>query len=400
MSKHVFAPGNRWLIGYLAFLSAFAPLSTDLFLPALPSMAEAFHTTAAISSLIISCFLLIFALSMLFWGPLSDKYGRKPILVIGAALYVVSSVGIVWSGTVGQLIGWRCVQAVGSGAVSAMSLAIVKDVLRGRVMEKVVTFIQTITILAPMLAPVVGGVVLLFTDWRGIFWCLTACGLLALAGTLALSETLAKPVQTSLWGALGRIPVVLQHRQFTALLLIFSATCMPFMAYVAVSAYVFQSYFGLSAQAYSYFFALNAAASLAGPLLHERFFRHGSQVLVLGTYLLLTCLSGVLLMTFGSSSAVIFAVLCLPMSFCTSALRPPSTILLMQQIRSDNGTVTALINSSALLFGSLGMFVCALSFWENSIIAQGAIACLVGLVTLVAWLAMNRQKMQVTAEVV
>lgn len=80
-----------------------------------------------------------------------------------------------------------------SGAVSSMSLAVVKDILRGAAMEKVVTWIQTVTILAPMLAPVAGGGLLLLTDWRGIFWCLAGCGLLALAGGLALRETRARP---------------------------------------------------------------------------------------------------------------------------------------------------------------------------------------------------------------
>ena len=91
MPKKVFAPGNRWLVAYLAFLSAFAPLSTDMYLPALPHMTQALQTTDALSSLSISCFLLLFGASMLFWGPLSDKYGRKPVLYAGALLYVVSS---------------------------------------------------------------------------------------------------------------------------------------------------------------------------------------------------------------------------------------------------------------------------------------------------------------------
>ena len=150
MSRSVFAWGNRRLIAYLAFLSAFAPLSTDMYLPALPHMAEALNTTYSLTSLTVSGFLLLFALSMLAWGPLSDKYGRRPVLLAGGAFYVLSSVGIALAGSIGPLLFWRGLQAVSSGAVSSMSLAVVKDILRGAAMEKVVTWIQTVTILAPI----------------------------------------------------------------------------------------------------------------------------------------------------------------------------------------------------------------------------------------------------------
>ena len=231
MPQKVFAPGNRWLVAYLAFLSAFAPLSTDMYLPALPHMTQALQTTDALSSLSISCFLLLFGASMLFWGPLSDKYGRKPVLYTGALLYVVSSLFLALAQSIWPLLFWRAVQAVGSGGISAMALAIVKDVLRGRAMEKVITWIQTITILAPMLAPVIGGALLAVTDWRGIFVCLLLCGLLAGAGTLLLRETMHHPVQGNAFRTLGRLLVVLRHRGFRCLLLLFSATSMPFMAF-------------------------------------------------------------------------------------------------------------------------------------------------------------------------
>lgn len=239
------------------------------------------NTTYSLTSLTVSGFLLLFALSMLIWGPLSDKYGRRPVLLTGGAFYVLSSVGIALAGSIGPLLFWRGLQAVSSGAISSMSLAVVKDILRGSAMEKVVTWIQTVTILAPMLAPVAGGGLLLLTDWRGIFWCLACCGLLALAGGLALRETRARATQGSVFNALGRIFVVLRTPGFGAPLLLFSAMSMPFMAYLAVSSYVFQTRFGLSAQEYSWFFAFNAVMSLLGPLLHMRFSGIGGAALLL-----------------------------------------------------------------------------------------------------------------------
>ena len=390
MSRRVFAWGNRRLIAYLAFLSAFAPLSTDMYLPALPHMAEALDTSYSLAGLTVSSFMLLFALSMLVWGPLSDKYGRRPVLLTGSALYVLSSVCIALAASIGPLLFWRGLQAVGSGAVSAMSLAVDKDILRGKAMEKVVTWIQTVTILAPMLAPVAGGGLLLFTDWRGIFWCLAACGLLALAGGLALRETRAVATQGSVFRALGRIFVVLRTPGFGAPLLLFSAMSMPFMAYLAVSSYVFQSRFGLSAQEYSWFFAFNAGMSLLGPLLHMRLFRHWRRDAVIAAHLLLVCLAGGLLLLFGDSGPWRFALLYVPISFCGSAIRPPSTVLLMNCVRGDNGAVTSLINSGALLCGSFSMLLCSLPFWDGAVTAAGAISCLTAGTALLGWLRLTR----------
>ena len=357
-------PGNRWLVAYLAFLSAFAPLSTDMYLPALPHMTQALQTTDALSSLSISCFLLLFGASMLFWGPLSDKYGRKPVLYTGALLYVVSSLFLALAQSIWPLLFWRAVQAIGSGGISAMALAIVKDVLRGRAMEKVITWIQTITILAPMLAPVIGGALLAVTDWRGIFACLLLCGLLAGAGTLLLRETMTHPVQGNAFRTLGRLLVVLRHRGFRCLLLLFSATSMPFMAYLALSSYIFQGLFGLSPQAYSLFFAFNAGMSMLGPLAHERFFRTAPRRLFFSAYLGIVVVAGLGLLLVGDRGPFIFALLCAPISFCGSALRPPATVLMLNQMRNDTGSLTALINSGGLLFGSLSMLLCALPVWR------------------------------------
>lgn len=386
MPRKVFALGNRWLIVYLAFLSAFAPLSTDMYLPALPRLAESLRTTDALSSLSISCFLLLFALSMLFWGPYSDKAGRRPVLLLGAALYIVSSVGIVLSPGIEVLLFWRGVQAVGSGGISAMSLAIVKDVLRGQVMARGITWIQTITILAPMLAPVIGGLLLSFTSWRGIFVCLTFCGLLAGGGALLLRETLTVRTEGGFGRMMGRIGYVLRQRGFRSLLLIFSAVCMPFMAFLAVSSYIYQGLFGLSPQSYSLFFAINAGMSLLGPLCYGRWFAAWPLRRFFAVFLGIIALSGLGILCMGRWHPVIFALWCAPISFCSSATRPPSTVLMLSQLSTDTGTMTALINSGGLLFGSASMFLCGLSIWPDGVAAMGGMACLAGLGTLFGWL--------------
>lgn len=392
MKNRLFYPGNRFLILYLSFLSAFAPISTDMYLPALPSIARTFATTNELASATISTFMLVFAVSMLFWGPVSDRYGRKPVLLAGSVLYIVSSIAICLTDSIGGLLAWRGVQAVGSGAASAMSLAIVKDVLRGGSMEKVVTIMQATVIIAPLTAPVLGGWLLLMVDWRGIFLCLALCGGVALVGTLWLRETNPRRGGLTLGATFRRMGVALGNRNFLYPLLIFSAMSMPFMSYLAVSAFIFQDTFGVSAQEYSLFFALNAGASLLGPFLHMGIFRHWNRSRVLAGHLSAMCLAGVALIFMGGHGPWTFALLFAALTLFGSALRAPSTVLMMESIEGDNGIVSSLINCTGLLFGALSMLLASLSVWPGAILAVGCISTFVSGLCVAAWLILARRR--------
>lgn len=385
-SKRIFAVGNRYLLAYLAFLSAFAPLSTDMYLPALPSMVESFSTTGDVISLTISSFMLVFAFSMLIWGPLGDRYGRRPTLAVGSAIFIISSVSIALCHSVAMLLLWRCVQAFGAGAASCVALAVVKDLLRGSMMEKVVSWMQAAMILAPMLAPVLGGWMLLLVDWRGIFWLLALCGLISLLGVLALKETSPCDAKSSIGASFMRIRHVLANRSFTEAMILFSATCMPFMSYLALSSFVFQNQFGLSAQAYSLFFAFNATVSLGAPIAHLWIFRHLPRKEVILWQLFAMCAAAVAIVVFGGHGPWIFALLFAPLTFCGGALRAPSTVLMMEIIKGDNGVVTSLINWGHLLAGSLAMFIAAIPIWPTPALGIGCISLIFSIICWRWWL--------------
>ena len=385
-SNRIFRFGNRYLVAFLAFLGAFAPISTDMYLPALPSMAINLHTSNDMVAASISLFMLSFAISMLFWGALSDKYGRRPVLFAGLALYVISSAAIALAESIWPLLFWRCVQAIGSGAVCSLSLAIVKDIMRGERMEKMVGIMQAATVLAPLTAPLIGGVMLLWTSWRGIFWCLALCGLLALLGVFALAETSPKKREISLLATFGRMGFVLRNRHFRNPLLLFSAMSMPFFSYLATSAFIYQDGFGLDAQVYSLFFALNASCSLLGPLSFIYWLRHYPRNRVITAQLAAISLFGFALLFFGSLGPWWFALLFAPITYCGSALRPPSTVLMMTANEGDNGIVASLISCGGLLGGSLSMFVATLGIWANPVFAVGTIAVVVAGIGLLFWL--------------
>lgn len=390
-ASSAFALGPVALILYLAFLSAFVPLSMDLYLPALPLMSQYFNAAPELTNLTLSLFTLFFALSMLIWGPLSDKYGRKPILLAGALVYIASSFALALCESVYQLIIFRCFQALGSGAISAVAMAIVKDVYKGRTMESVLTWIQTITVLAPMLAPVLGGVMLKVTSWRGIFWALSVCGMIALAGFFCLRETMRNPTQGSALASLGRIGYVLGNKDFRRLLLFFSIITMAFMSYIGTSSYIYNDEFKVTPQEFSYFFAANAAFSMLGPMLYVRFLRYLPRRGYIAGCFLLTALSGLLVAFFGASGPFTFALLFAPVALLGGAVRPATTVLLMNQLDTDNGTVASLIGSSALLLGSLAILLCSLP-WPSFILAAGVIPLASGLISAIGWLVLDRNR--------
>lgn len=385
-SNRIFFPGNRYLVSYLAFLSAFAPLSTDMYLPALPVMAIALNTSDSMVSYSMTFFFFTYAFSSLLWGPLSDRYGRKPVLLSGSAIYIISCAGIALTNSIIILLILRSTQAIGAAAASATSLAIVKDVLRGKLMEKLITFMQAAHVLAPIFAPLIGGAMLYFVSWREIFWAQVLFGLLSLAGAFCLRETGRIKAGFSLLTAFLRMGIVLTNRKFLAPLLIFSAFVMPFMAFLAVSTFVYQVQFGLSAQAFSLFFAFNACFSLSGPLAHLYIAQRISKTREITWLMLISCACGALIIPFGGFSPWLIAGLMALITFCGAAMRPPSTVILMDANRGDNGAVSSLIQGFTLLFAGFAMFLAPLPFWQEPTTAIGWIAALVSGACLLMWL--------------
>lgn len=384
-SKRVYNLGNRYLFVYLAFLSAFAPLSTDMYLPAMPGMAETYGVSNGLMSLTISLFLLFFGSSMLIWGAMADRYGRRPILMTGSLVFIGSSLMIAISESIWSLFIWRCVEAIGAGAPACVALAIVKDVLRGMKMERAISWMQAATILAPMIAPVLGGGLLLFISWRGIFWMLALCGLISFLGVLPLKETGRKTAASTPLENFSRIGHVLKDRKFREALLLFSLAAMPFMTFLAVSAFIYQDQFGQTPQIYSLFFAFNAFSTLIGPFSHIWYFNRKPRGAVILGHFTIMALSGLAICFVGGWNMWIFAFFFALISFCGSAMRPPSTFLVMNCLPGDNGIVASLNNFGHVVFGSIAMFIAALSFWPQPTIAVGVIAFVISSICALWW---------------
>jgi len=378
--------GNKGLISFIILMNMFVPLSTDLYLPALPKMNSYFGSSSAITNLTLSAFFLFYAIGILFWGPLSDKYGRKPILIFGSIIYIISSISCALSVSIHFLIIARIFQGIGSGGITSVSLAMVKDCFTGKKRESILAITQSFSGLAPMLAPIVGALILKFFNWRGTFWILVLISMVNLLLALLYQETIKdeERYMGTLMGSLSRLLVVAKNKSFFIPLIIFSLNSLPFMGYLALSSYIYVDYFGLSAQAYSYFFAANALLSIFGPIIYVRFLiGFDKKAFAAGCFGIGT-LSGILVMTVGRESPILFLVSFMLMSLTGTTLRPFSSNMLLEQQKGDTGSASSLINTLATVFGSIGMFIASLPS-GNIVVGLGALITIFSITAIISW---------------
>ena len=183
---------RKGLIGMILLLSMTAPLSTDMYLAAFPKILKEFHTTEQMLNYTLVGFFLFFALGMLFMGPLSDKYGRKPVLLSGLGIYMISSIFCALSVNIEMLIFFRITQAIGAGAMVAVSTAIVKDSFNDSERPRIIALIQMLSVFAPTLAPIVGAVIIKYLNWQMTFIVLAFIVLLSASFAIMFKETLSK----------------------------------------------------------------------------------------------------------------------------------------------------------------------------------------------------------------
>jgi len=272
------------LVVVLGALQGLGPLSLDTYLPALPTIADDLGASTSSTQLTLTATLVGLALGQVVFGPLSDALGRRRPLLVGLALYVVASLACSVAPNVEALIGLRAVQgfAAASGMVTATAVA--RDSSSGTAMARLFSALMLVTGAAPVVAPVLGGQLLLLTSWRGIFALLGVLGVALLAtGLFRLPETLPRHARRGggLPDTLRTFAGLLRDRSFALPLLTLVLACGGLFGYLAGSPFLLQEVHGLSAQEYSGVFAVNtlgltALSQVSGRIVH----RTGPRVLV------------------------------------------------------------------------------------------------------------------------
>ena len=257
------------LLLILGALMAFTSLSTDIYLPAMPQMQRELQGNAELT---ITGFLVGFALAQLVWGPVSDRIGRRRPLVIGVALFVVGSIGCALSQTMGQMVFWRMFQAFGACTGPMLARAMVRDLYPRTQAAQTLSTLTVIMAVAPIVGPLLGGQIVRFGSWHGIFWLLAAVGALMLLALRQLPESLpvARRATTPVSAAFADYRALLGNAVFMRYTLCVTLFYVGAYAFIAGSPHVYIDHFHVDAQHYGWLFALNIVGLMAVSMVNRR----------------------------------------------------------------------------------------------------------------------------------
>jgi DHA1 family bicyclomycin/chloramphenicol resistance-like MFS transporter len=266
-------PGTFALTALLAGLSAVGPLTTDMYLPSLPDIARLLGASSAQVQLTISAYLIGFAAGQIIYGPVSDRHGRKPVLIGAIALYCAASLACALSTSIEMLIVARAFQALGGSGGIVLTRAIVRDIYSGAHAGRELSVIGSVMALAPVLAPILGGLIQTAFGWRMTFLALVGAGFAGAAVVWALlPETLntraAEPV--SLPSMLRSYRIVGRNRAYLAYLSITAASYAGLFAWISGSAFVLQDLYGLAPFDFGVAFALGSVGYMTGSAIAAR----------------------------------------------------------------------------------------------------------------------------------
>lgn len=248
-----------WFVIVMGFLTMFGPMAIDMYLPALPAIGADLHADQAQVQLTLSIFLVGFGLGQLLWGPIGDRWGRKPPAAAGIVLFIVASAGCALAPDIGSLTVWRFLHGVGACAAPVIARAMVRDNFERDRAASVISLMMLVMGVAPMLAPIVGGQLLDHLGWRSIFWCLCGFGLLAALGLTTVKETArAKGQRTG--GLLSNYALLLMNRRFMGYALSSGFVFAGMFAYISGTPFIYIQHFHVAPEHFGFLFGVNVVA--------------------------------------------------------------------------------------------------------------------------------------------
>ncbi|MED4718342.1 multidrug effflux MFS transporter [Bacillus badius] len=351
-------PNRLWMIVLLGSLSAFGPLSVDMYLPALPILANDLHASASVAQLSLTAFLIGLAAGQVVAGPLSDANGRRKPLMAGLVIFTAASVLCVIMPSIWGLIAMRFVQGTAAAAGIVISRAVIRDLYSGSELTKFFALTMLVNGVAPIAAPVIGGQLLSFVSWPGVFGVLAIVGAITLFAVFAgMPETLAAERQSAggIKQTLSTFKLLMTDKVFMGYCLVQGFVMAAMFAYIAGSPFVLQDFFGLSPQAFSLCFAVNGlgivvatqmTGQLAGKIGESALLKAGLVMALGGSALMLLMLA---------IEAHLIAVL-IPLVFAVSSVGVVSTTcfsLAMNNKEQTAGSASAFLGLMPYIFGAL-----------------------------------------------
>jgi len=381
---------NFLLTLLLAGLSMVGPLAIDTYLPSFPAIGREFDATPLAVQQTLSLFLFCFAFMMLFYGTLSDTFGRRPIILFSLVLYIAACIGGALAGSLGLLLACRVLQGLASGAGSVVGRAIVQDRFSGADAQKILGHIMMVFGLAPALAPILGGWLQVSYGWRSIFWFLTLFGtVMLLAVWRWLPESLAKKDRHPFHfrTIAGNYLMVLRHRQFLLLSVALGVAFGGFALYIGSAAYFVMHILHLPETSFAWLFIPLVAGMVVGSAVSGKVaHRYAQRTLIWVAYggMALAALVNVAY-TWWFTASVPWAVL--PLFFYSLALAlamPPLSLIALNHFPHHSGLAASMQSFIQMtLFALVSGLVAPLLFDSAFKLACGVLGCLA--VSLLAW---------------
>lgn len=343
-----------YILIIIGIVSAFGPFVTDFYLPALPALSGYFATTASLIQFSLTFSMIGLAVGQLIIGPLSDKYGRKQPLLISLYLFCISTLGCLYAPDIYWFIFFRLIQGLaGSGGV-VISKSVAIDLYQGRELTRFFSMLSSVQGLAPICAPVLGGILLEITDWKGIFWVLLGIGVFLIVALSFFRESLnvSQRVQGNVLSTFRRYVPILHNKQFMRFVLVQAFAMGVMFTYIAASPFIFQSHFGLSPIHYSFCFGVNALGIMFGSLLVSKFKDAGSALRTGTRGFGMMSLIVTLVFLFSTSVLLVEIILFFFLIFLGLIL-PSSTTLALDLERENSGNASALLGFLMFLFGGI-----------------------------------------------
>lgn len=365
----------------LGMLTAFGPFVTDFYLPVLPEMASYFHTSPALASLSLTAGMIGLAAGQVFIGPLTDKYGRKHILVGSMLMFSVASVLCLIAPNIYLFNLMRVLQGVAGAGGIVISKSMATDMYSGRELANFMALLGSINGIAPVCAPVIGGLMAGFTTWQGVFCLLLAVGMVLMMCSARLPETLPaeRRICRSVLQVYANLFRVFRNPRFTLSALSSMALFFTFFAYIASSPFILQQFYGLTAFQFSLCFGLNAFMIGIGAATASRFKRTETAlkwgVVNLG---IATLLLGGCLFVHLPLVAVMLCYVYLLTSF--GVMQPGLTATALDAERNNAGAASAIFGASGFVAGAVSSPLVAM----GNIVVTSSCVMLVGAVVSVA----------------
>ncbi len=364
MTAFIIRPETFAFTVVLGVLAALPPVSIDISIPAMVSIQSDLAAPVGTIGQTVTVFMFGFSAGQFGAGPLSDRFGRRPVLLAGLGFYCLAAFGSALAGSVGQLIALQGAEGVGAGACAVLAFATIRDLFEGDVARSKRSYVTVIFGLAPMLAPTIGALLLGVVGWRAIFVILGSAGLLLLV-TAALGVAESRPARASATrtGPMRAYGMVLRDRRFTGFAVINALSYGGIFAYIAGSPLVIMGSLGLAAQVYAAFFACTAASLTAGAWTSGRCAAAGvapSRLLWVG--LAGAVVTSAMLCVLASSGRpmVAWAIPALLTNlFCRGLVAPNVQHMALEPMRESAGTAAAALGVMQILTGAMASAVVA-----------------------------------------